>query len=105
MTMHRYAAGLAVGVWKEMPEQEGAMEYSPTVSLTYYFRIHYSLSAVRLKKKSERRDWRHGGRLCKGLWTGHNDIPALAEGIGTFSPNNLLYISAICSHKAYYCVA
>lgn len=27
-----YAAGLAVGVWKEIPEQEGAVEYQPTIS-------------------------------------------------------------------------
>lgn len=26
-----YAAGLAVGVWKEIPEQEGAVEYCPTI--------------------------------------------------------------------------
>lgn len=26
-----YAAGLAVGVWKEIPEQEGAVEYQPTI--------------------------------------------------------------------------
>eukprot|EP00026_Physarum_polycephalum_P005264 Phypoly_transcript_05295.p1 GENE.Phypoly_transcript_05295~~Phypoly_transcript_05295.p1 ORF type:complete len:550 (+),score=73.52 Phypoly_transcript_05295:122-1771(+) len=26
-----YAAGLAVGVWKEIPEQEGAVEYKPTI--------------------------------------------------------------------------
>jgi len=27
-----YAAGLAVGVWKEIPDQEGAVEYTPTIS-------------------------------------------------------------------------
>lgn len=37
-----YAAGLAVGVWKEIPDQEGAVEYTPAVSF-YFFNLDFFL--------------------------------------------------------------
>ncbi len=66
-----YVAGVAVGVWKDIPEQDGAIEYTPSVShsRTLFFPMRFFIR-IRFPKQSERNDWQNGAKQFNGHWIG-----------------------------------